>query len=218
MNRMKTFAIFLLMSSLVTVGVNTRVAAENAITYSPEQWPSRWASGMRQQQNGRYPDRRAEHVPSDEPDRSVSEDDLFLYPPDGRRHYRQQREQFRSGDRRSRYEDRESRFNQRRDAIERERDRHWSTAYGDFPRPYPYAGNMPYAGGPNPYGYGAYGAYPYGYGAYGAYPYGYGLYGGDPLLGFPPIGFGNPLMFGPTYGYPLLGYPGMGSWGAPYGW
>jgi hypothetical protein len=209
MSSMKTFAIFLLMSSLLAVSVNTRVSAENVITYSPEQWPSRWESGMRQQQNGRYPDRHAEDMPGDEYDRSVSEDDLFLYPSDSSKTYREQRQHSRSSNRRLRYENRQALFNGRHNSFDRYGDRHWSSAYGGYSPAYPYPGNMPYALGPQPYGYG------YGYGAY---PYGNGFYGVDPLLGFPPIGFGNPLMFGPTYGYPLMGYPGMGSWRAPYGW
>jgi len=158
-----------------------------AVTYSPENWPNRWSSAIRQQQDGgRYPTRQKPTKPILREDKteSVSEDDLF-YLPTGRHGHKFDR-------RLERFDDHLSRQRYYRDAQRMSRDAAY--AYHDFYPAYPYAGFA---------------------GPYNGFPYGTAPMGIDPVLGSP--GIGIPIMPGTPFGYPFVGYPGVWGGYPPFG-
>ena len=175
-----------LITTVLLCGLSAQVCAESRtgnVTYSPEHWPDRWSSAIRQQQNsGRYPTRKKPEAPRPKERETVSEDDLF-YLPSARR--------TRDFDHRAdRFDDHMSRQRYYRDAQRMSRESAY--AYHDVYPAYPYAG----------FGGGA-------YGGFGGFPYGTAPMGIDPVLGHP--GMGIPIMPGVPYGYPYAGYPG--AWG-----
>ncbi|MBI1424682.1 MAG: hypothetical protein GC149_14645 [Gammaproteobacteria bacterium] len=176
----------------------TPVLAQHTVTYSPEQWPKRWSSAIRQQQSGRYPERNEEQMLNDNEGETFSDEDLFLNSPEDRR-YEPRRKRHRAWNRRSRDAGFQSRYRERR--------------YADDVRGYP-ARQSPYPAYPYAYGSPGYMSYP----AYGLPYSGYGLYGVDPLLTYPGMGWGYPSLLGPSLGYPYPGGPGFGLLGAPPLW
>lgn len=186
---------------LLLSGLNSQLYADGSrgLSYSPDHWPDRWSSTIRQQQTGKYPTRELRQSPPPAlPDETsgVSEQDLFYSPSMqnryGRRHF----------DRDQRLD----RFNDQVPQYRRLRDRRREVRESAFA----------YRGMPAPQ-YGHYGS------PYSAFPYGTSPLGIDPVLGHP--GIGIPIMPGTPYGYPFLGYPyggypggmGMGMWNPPFG-
>lgn len=55
-------------------------SARGGVSYSPEHWPQRWSSAIRQQQDGRFPTREKPQTPPPKQYESVSEQDLFYMP------------------------------------------------------------------------------------------------------------------------------------------
>jgi len=163
-------------------------SARGGVSYSPEHWPQRWSSAIRQQQDGRFPTREKPQTPPPKQYESVSEQDLF-YMPTERQGYGYEHRQ-------DRFEDRQSRHRYLREAHRLSRDAAY--AYHDM---YPMYGNMGGFGG--------------GYAGYGGFPYGTAPLGIDPVLGSP--GIGIPIMPGTPYGFPYGGYPGVGFWNPPFG-
>lgn len=183
-------------------GVNSQSLAESqyrGLSYSPDHWPKRWSSTIRQQQNGKYPTRQIKQMPPPElPEQGsgVSEQDLF-YSPSIHDRYGQRR-----ADRLQRFDDELSKFREFRDATREAR----RAAFAYHGMPALQYGN--YAG------------------AYSGFPYGTAPLGIDPVLGHP--GIGIPIMPGTPYGYPFVGYPyggfpytgypgGLGMMNPPFG-
>lgn len=158
----------------------------SGVTYSHENWPQRWSSAIRQQQDGRYPTREKPQAPQASERESVSEQDLFYVPsaqnPNdfGRRH--------------ERFDDRHSRQRYYRDAQRMSREAAY--AYHDVYPVYPYAG---FAAG--------WGGFPYG-----TAPLGIDPVLGHPGIGIP-IMPGTPFGY-PYAGFPggWGGYPPFGAW------
>jgi len=77
-----------LLSFLLGCAIASPVIAEHRgrdLSYSPDHWPSRWSTAIRQQQSGNYPTRQIENTPPPELPSSdsiweVSEHDLFSAP------------------------------------------------------------------------------------------------------------------------------------------
>lgn len=160
------------------------------LTYSPDHWPNRWSTAIRQQQNGdRFPTREKQKFSRLKEQESVSEQDLFSSPSQSRRF-----------DRDDIFEERLSRHRQLRDASRRSREAAY--AYHDMANTaYPYPGYSPYAGG-----------YPLG-----TAPLGIDPVLGHPGIGIPLIPgvpYGYPLGVYPYGFYPGLG---MGAWNPPFG-
>jgi len=189
------FALFLL------CGTGSQVYADSqsrGLSYSPDHWPNRWSSAIRQQQDGgKYPTRQLKQTPPPalpEEESGVSEQDLF-YSPSTQGRYGQRRTN--RSQRWNRFDDQLPYYRQFRDA--RRQARRGAFAYHGMP-----------ALQQSNYGRAATG-----------FPYGTSPLGIDPVLGHP--GIGIPIMPGTPYGYPFAGYPyagypsGMGMWNPPFG-
>jgi hypothetical protein len=165
------------------------------LSYSPEHWPNRWSTAIRQKQNGKFPSRSKQRYSGEKPTRdysdAVSEQDLFQSPSD-KRYGRDEFDRFAGHAVRHRY---------LRDAQRLSRDA--AVAYNDM-------ANMTgqYSGyGPGP----------------AVSPFGIGIDPvlGHPGMGIP-IMPGTPLGY-PIGGYPFGAYPyggfpfGMGGWNPPFG-
>lgn len=183
----------------LTCGVCSQAYTETqtqGLSYSTDQWPKRWSSAIRQQQNGDYPTRQLRQTPPpDLPEEGsvVSEHDLFYSP-----HVRSFGERRRDRrQRHKRFDEEFSSFREFRDA--RREARKGAFAYHGMP-----ALNYGSVAGP-----------------YSSFPYGTAPLGIDPVLGHP--GIGIPIMPGTPYGYPFIGYPfagypgGLGMWNPPFG-
>lgn len=187
---------------LLLSGTVSQVAADSTsrgLSYSPDNWPNRWSSAIRQQQNGNYPTRQLKQAPPpDLPEHSsgVSEQDLF-YSPSMQGRFGQ-----RQDDRLQRFEEPLPHNRQFRDA--KREARRGAFAYHGMPALQYGNHSMPYT----------------------SFPYGTAPLGIDPVLGHP--GIGIPIMPGTPYGYPFVGYPhagypyggypgGMGMWNPPFG-
>jgi hypothetical protein len=165
------------------------------LSYSPDHWPNRWSTAIRQKQDGKFPSRPKQRYSGEKPARNysdaVSEDDLFHSPSD--KHYgRDKFGQFEGHGMRHRYLRDAQRFS--RDAA---------VAYNDMANMTgPYGGYSPGAG---------------------VSPLGIGIDPvlGHPGVGIP-IMPGTPLGY-PIGGYPFGAYPyggfpfGMGAWNPPFG-
>lgn len=181
-------------------GATSQVSADSqsgGLSYSPDHWPNRWSSAIRQKQNGKFPTRKKQQQSMDlrqsEKGQSVSEQDLFYSPDSAHRFNREYSH--------DQFDDRAARYRHIRDV--RRLSREAAFAYNDM-------ANMT---GP----YGGYGQY------YGGGSYGIGI---DPVLGHPGIGIpimpgtplGYPMGLHPFGAYPGGGYPfGVGAWNPPFG-
>lgn len=181
-------------------GLSSQLHADpqsRGLSYSPDHWPNRWSSAIRQQQGGKYPTRQLKQTPPPalpEEGGDVSEQDLF-YSPSMRGRYGQRR-----GDRdqrSSRFDDQLPHYRQFRDA--RRESRRGAFAYYGMPA-LQHSNYMRASSG---------------------FPYGTSPIGMDPVLGHP--GMGIPIMPGTPFGSPFAGYPysgypgGMGMWNPPFG-
>ncbi len=188
------FAMFLL------CGTSSQLYADSqsrGLSYSPDHWPNRWSSAIRQQQGGKYPTRQLKQTPPPalpEEEGGVLEQDLF-YSPSAHDGYGQRRTN--RNTRWNRFDNQLPYYRQFRDA--RREARRGAFAYHGMP-----------ALQQSHYGRVATG-----------FPYGTSPLGIDPVLGHP--GIGIPIMPGTPYGYPFAGYPyagypgGMGMWNPPFG-
>lgn len=191
---MKSFrAVFVnIMAVLLITGVYQQVYAERhdrGLTYSPDHWPNRWSSAIRQQQNGgRFPTREKQKFSRHKEQESVSDKDLFSSSSQ-KRHF----------DRDGFFAERLSRHRQLRDASRHSRDA--AFAYHDMANAaYPYPEHSPYAGYP-----------------LGTAPLGIDPVLGHPGIGIPLIPgvpYGYPLGVYPYGAYPGLG---IGAWNPPFG-
>lgn len=164
---------------------------DRGISYSPDHWPSRWSSAIRQQQSGGYPTRKIERTPPPELPSTgsltgVSEQDLFYSPE--RNSFRQNRTT-RSDSPHYLRENRSYTRESRKPAY---------AYYGMPPAVYSYPG---YANGLANIATDPVLGHP-----------GVGI----PIM--PGIPYGYPFMgLGPVY-YPGMVYPGsMGMWNPPFG-
>jgi len=180
---------------LLLAGVSWQASADSrstGLSYSPDHWPTRWSSAIRQKQNGQFPTRqkqpqsvtRRTNADSD----SVSERDLFYQPDRGRRYSRDYESDLDTHAARHRY---------LRDARRFSRDA--AFAYNDM------ANMLPPYGGYASYGYGI----------------GMDPVLGHPGIGIPflpGIPLGYPIGVAPFGAWPYSGYPlGMGAWNPPFG-
>jgi hypothetical protein len=188
---------------VVSAGQVSADPAVRQVSYSPDYWPTRWSSAIRQQQTARFPTRVEEKVTLEELPETVLEQDLFYSPSLNAR--------FDQGDRPYSYGQRELKH-------------HFSRNSGRHNRDAAFAYQSRYGAAPANYARSPYGsAYP----AYGAHPYPFaspmpavGL-----LPGYPGAGF--PMMPGVPGAYPMnlvpfgvmpFGYPGnMAMWNPPFG-
>ncbi len=69
-----------LLLALLTGVVGQAYADPNQVSYSPDHWPSRWSSAIRQQQTARFPSREEVQAPPAELPETVFEQDLFYSP------------------------------------------------------------------------------------------------------------------------------------------
>lgn len=174
-------------AAIGSLGLSSQTYADSVsgnVTYSPEHWPNRWSSAIRQQQDGRYPTRQKPEARRDIERETVSEQDLF-YLPSSRR--------ARDYDHRlDRFDDQLSRQRYYRDAQRMSREAAY--AYHDVYPAYPYAG-------------GGWGGFPYG-----TAPLGIDPVLGHPGIGIP-IMPGTPFGY-PFVGYPGVwgAYPPFGGW------
>ncbi len=82
MNTYKSFFNYVIAVLMLWVSGIISVYAQppgNGVTYSPEHWPNRWSSVIRQQQDARFPTRQKPKAPPKQP-APVSERDLFYLP------------------------------------------------------------------------------------------------------------------------------------------
>lgn len=167
------------------------------ISYSHDQWPSRWSHAI-QQQSGAYPSRTIENTPPPELpttfDREVSGQDLFYSP--SLDQFRQQRPS-RSVPRQTQY------YRDNKNSTYSNESRKAAFAYYGMRPLAPHAGY-----------------------AYPGFDHGFGNVAMDPVLGHPGIGipimpgvpYGYPLMGYSPVIYPGMGYPGsFGMWNPPFG-
>lgn len=71
------------------VGLVGQISAQSKsenISYSHEQWPTRWSSAIQQQQTSKFPNRQVVETALAELPESVSDQDLFYSPPAGRQY------------------------------------------------------------------------------------------------------------------------------------
>ena len=177
------------LAGLVLCGLSVQAYADSqgsGVTYSPEHWPNRWSSAIRQQQDNRFPTRQKPQAPQANERESVSEQDLF-YVPSSRNRYDFDRHQ-------DRFDERMSRQRYFREAQRMSRDAAY--AYHDVYPAYPYAG---FPGGWNGF-------------PYGTAPLGIDPVLGHPGIGIP-IMPGTPFGY-PYAGFPGVwgGYPPFGVW------
>ena len=188
---------------LLSCGLSTQLHAETRVqglSYSPDHWPKRWSSTIRQQQNGHsYPTRQFKQAPPPalpETGSGVSEQDLFYSPSIQNRFGR------RDADRLQRFDDQLSNYHKFRDASREARKATY--AYHGMPALQPGSNLNAFTG----------------------FPYGTTPLGIDPVLGHP--GIGIPILPGVPYGYPFVGHPyggipylgsplGVGAWNPPFG-
>jgi len=197
------------------VGFSGPVIAQsngNQVSYSPDHWPSRWSSAIRQQQTAKFPTRdTAQTSPAELPE-GVFEQDLFFSPSmanrfdrgDGRLH---------SGKRNSPHRFSRNSGQYIRDPAFAYQAGYGATYqnYGGSAYMYPSTASMPgfdpvpgYPGAGIPLMPGVPGAYPMNVNSIGGLPYG----------GFPP---GGMPFGGMPFGGAPLAYPGsMGMWNPPF--
>ena len=185
--QVKSIATGLILMLFCGLSVQANADSRNGgVTYSPEHWPNRWSSAIRQQQDGRFPTREKPQAPPPTQRESVSEQDLFYLPSAS--------QSYDFDHRQDRFDDRLSRQRYYRDA--RHLSREAAYAYYDrYPR-YPYAGfGSAYSGFP-----------------YGTAPLGIDPVLGHPGMGIP-IMPGTPFGY-PYGGYPGFGSwnPPFGAW------
>lgn len=192
MNNIKSVtlkSVTVMLSTFIMAGSVNADSQFGGLSYSPDHWPNRWSSAIRQKQNGQFPTRQKPRPSSNraarEYNESVSEQDLFYSPDKGNRYTRDYNM--------DQFDDRAKRYHRHMHDARR-LSREAAFAYNDL-------ANM---NGP----YGGYGAY------FGGASYGIGI---DPVLGHP--GVGIPIMPGVPLGYPIGGYPfGAYPYGGfPYG-
>ena len=179
--------------------VSVRAMAQQAISYSPEQWPKRWSTAIRHEQDARYPVRHAEGNRYGKGRRVFSDENLFFNSPEEER-YRNQPRQRNGWAGGSHRRDNEYRYRYRRYSPVASPCACSTEAYSGYSyvdNPYAYTYSRPYLTG------------------YPAYT-GYGLYGPDPLLGYPGVGY--PSLPGSPLGYPYPGLTGVAPLGGPYPW
>lgn len=202
MNNSKTFSVVVNCALVLFCCYLVSVKADDTVTYSPEQWPKRWSSAIRHEQNSNnYPERDESQSINEQGGEVFSDQDLFYNSPE-ERHLQRRHKRRRGWERQSRFADHSSQY----------RNRARSSGMRRYPNSYMRA---PYAYGAYPYAYGS-----PGYMGYPGYlsPYtGYGLYGPSPLLA-PGLGLGYPGLLGSPLGYPYPGLPGAGLLGGPFIW
>ncbi len=83
--KIKTTVIGLIIS-VVCIGVPVDAEEKgNRVSYSPEDWPTRWSSAIHQQKTAKFPTRTNTQEPLTELPEAVSDQDLFFSPQQGRR-------------------------------------------------------------------------------------------------------------------------------------
>lgn len=194
-----TYAILLVMLAGLSIAASAQ-AGGRGVSYSPDQWPTRWSSAIQQQQNGNYPTRQLNQSPPPElpaQASSVSEQDLFSIP------------SLRRGDEQSRQGWRHRQPYGQMPHYRRFRDNQLANGYG-------------VGQGASMAAFAYYGMPAMQYGnftnAYSGFPYGTAPMGIDPVLGHP--GMGIPIMPGTPFGYPMMGLPIAGypgGVGIPFG-
>ena len=184
--------------AMLVFGISVPVLADSrasGLSYSPDHWPNRWSTAIRQKQDGKFPSRPNQRHSGEKPARdysdAVSGRDLFSSPADTR-YGREEFDQFTGHAARHRY---------LRDAQRLSRDA--AVAYNDM-------ANMTGQ-------YGGYGPGP------AVSPFGIGIDPvlGHPGMGIPimpgtPLGY--PIGVYPFGAYPYGGFPfGTGAWNQPFG-
>jgi len=191
------------------------------VSYSPDHWPTRWSSAIRQQKTARFPTRVAEKVTLEELPEAVMDEDLFFSPSLNSR--------FERGNRQSNYGQRNLKHRFSRDSSQYSRDSAYAYQRRSGPASNNYGGSS-YNYGGSPYNYGG---SPYNYGGspynYGGSPYMYPYANPMPAVNAPPMypGVGFPMMPGVPAAYPMgllpfggtpYGYPGnIAMWNPPFG-
>jgi hypothetical protein len=168
--------------------VQAQSEEDRNLYYSPDHWPARWSSAVRQQEGSVFPDRRA--TTDQREDDFISDEDLFARPG------------------RSRKWDELGKANdwQRIDAFDgrkfrERRDYRFNQGLALPPYGYPATGPAYRTMYPPPY--------------YGAGPMGWDPVLGYGGLGYPPVGM--PIVNYPYIGFPLVGGAYPGYYGAPGG-
>ena len=91
MNHLNLNNVFISLLSGLLMWPATPLFAESTgsdLSYSYEQWPSRWSSAIRQQQGGKYPVRQQDQVAPPELPEAISDQDLFSSPSQRKRYGR----------------------------------------------------------------------------------------------------------------------------------
>lgn len=89
MNKHKYFILSKSILACLMVGLSFHVHADSRVrnlSYSPDHWPTRWSSAIRQQQSSKFPTRQKDQAAPPALPETVSEQDLFSSPPQGSRH------------------------------------------------------------------------------------------------------------------------------------
>ncbi len=89
MNRHKYLTLSKSMLTCLFVVLSFHVYADSRVrnlSYSPDHWPTRWSSAIRQQQSSKFPNRQKDQVVPPALPETVSEQDLFYSPPPASRH------------------------------------------------------------------------------------------------------------------------------------
>jgi len=197
---------------------------ESRVSYSPEDWPTRWSSAIHQQKTAKFPTRTNTQEPLTELPEAVSEQDLFYSPQQDRRmrqdsrsysHYQPYSKQHfaRKTNQTGRDSARAYLTNNRQTNI-----RQTQRYYGNSPYGYQNASSLtvmdPILGHPSlavpmapsfPMN-----MWPFGFMSFGALPYAGNPYAGAPYGGIPYGGYGAS-----PYGYPMnnIGWgPQTGPW------
>lgn len=182
------------------------------VSYSPDYWPNRWSSAIRQKQTARFPTRVEEEKTLEELPETVLEQDLF-YSPSLNSRFDQSSRPYNDGQRELKHHFSRNSGRNIRDAAFAYQSRYGQTpvnyarpAYGpaySYPSatPIPAMGIFPgVPGGGFPVMPGVPGAYPMNIIPYGGMPYGGMPYGGMPYGGMP-FGYpGNMAMWTPPFG------------------
>lgn len=186
---------------LLLSGVNSGVNAQQpsrGVSYSPDHWPARWSTAIRQQQNGNYPTRQDSQTPPPELPKEingVSDQDLF-YSPSMQQHGQRQ-----NGHAQRYHAKRGQSFNQL-PRFRQFRNSRYDGMAGRYER-----------AGVNNAAFAYYGMPAMQYGNYAGlnsgFPLGTAPIGIDPVLGHP--GMGIPIMPGTPYGPPMISAPFMGN-------